>query len=103
MSDQVLLRAPRRDPRRGARRRLRPRLRQEPFLTVLYAILSGDPDARGKKGLPDVVAKLGLVLPSDHHIPALQCLHPSVQVENLRTGETPCRGLIRCRGDAFSH
>src|SRR5271165_5086195 len=27
------------------------------FLAVLYAILTGDPDARGKKGLADVVAK----------------------------------------------
>jgi hypothetical protein len=27
------------------------------FLAVLYAVLSGDPDARGKKGLADIVAK----------------------------------------------
>jgi predicted ATPase len=27
------------------------------FMAVLYAILMGDPDARGKKGLADVVAK----------------------------------------------
>jgi hypothetical protein len=27
------------------------------FMAVLYAILSGDPDARGKKGLADIVAK----------------------------------------------
>ena len=27
------------------------------FMAVLYAILKGDPDARGKKGLADVVAK----------------------------------------------
>lgn len=54
------------------------------FMAVLHAVLSGDPDARGKKGLADVVAKHGkwltgrrfLLVP--YHLPDSQSLDAAI-------------------------
>ena len=54
------------------------------FMAVLYAILKGDPDARGKKGLADVVAKHDswlrgrkfLIVP--YHLPDSQSLDAAI-------------------------
>lgn len=52
----------------------------------------------------DVVGfALGLVLPLDHHVHRVERLHPGVEVEDLRAGETLRRLRVSRRRDAFPH
>src|SRR5213083_1937711 len=52
-------------------------------------------------GADEVSFGLGFVLPSDHHTPVLQRLHPGVEIENVWTGKTLRRLCVRRCRDAF--
>ena len=81
------------------------------FMAVLHAILRGDPDARGKKGLADVVAKHDpwlrgrkfLLVP--YHLPDSQSLDAAIlggyvaHVSKLHPGTAAARRLPRRRAD----